>query len=48
MCWPACSSAARLAYTAAYIFDKPALRSAIWGLGFLCVILLFCAGLYGR
>lgn len=37
--------AARVAYTAAYILDRPSLRSAIWAVGFLCVILLFCAGL---
>lgn len=35
---------ARLAYTAAYVADWPGVRSAVWALGFLCVVLLFCAG----
>ena len=36
---------ARLAYTAAYVGDTPNLRSLLFGLGFACVIGLFCAGL---
>lgn len=31
----------RLAYGLAYIADKAALRSLVWGVGFLCVIGLF-------
>ena len=38
--------AIRLAYTAAYIGDRPTLRSALFGLGFACVIGLFVAGLH--
>jgi uncharacterized MAPEG superfamily protein len=33
---------ARIAYTALYITDKPSLRSVSWGVGFACVIGLFC------
>lgn len=36
---------ARLAYTAAYVLDAPSVRSALFGLGFACVVGLFCAGL---
>lgn len=35
----------RLAYTAAYLADRPRLRSALWAAGFLCVVALFCAGI---
>lgn len=35
----------RLVYTAAYVFDRPTLRSALFGCGFACVVGLFCAGL---
>ncbi len=35
----------RVAYTAAYILDRPALRSVLFFLGFACVVGLFCAGL---
>lgn len=35
----------RLAYTAAYVFDRPTLRSALFACGFACVVGLFCAGL---
>ena len=31
----------RLAYTAAYVLDRPTLRSLLWSLGFLCVLGLF-------
>jgi uncharacterized MAPEG superfamily protein len=31
----------RIAYTAAYALDRPSLRSAIWTLGFACVLGLF-------
>lgn len=33
--------AARVGYTAAYLFDRPALRSAFWFAGVGCVIALF-------
>jgi uncharacterized MAPEG superfamily protein len=33
--------AARLLYTALYLADKPSARSAVWSLGFLCVLALF-------
>ena len=33
----------RIAYAAAYIADRPALRSLLWTLGLICVIGLFCA-----
>ena len=36
---------ARLGYTAAYIAGTATLRSALWGIGLVCDILLFCAGL---
>ncbi len=35
----------RLAYTAAYVLDAPSVRSLLFGLGFACVVGLFCAGL---
>lgn len=31
----------RIAYTLAYIYDKPGLRSLVWGGGIFCVIGLF-------
>jgi uncharacterized MAPEG superfamily protein len=31
----------RLGYIAAYVLDRPSLRSALWTLGFLCVLGLF-------
>lgn len=31
----------RIAYTAAYAFDRPSLRSAIWTLAFACIVSLF-------
>ena len=31
----------RIAYTLAYIYDKPMLRSLVWSAGLLCVIGLF-------
>ena len=36
---------ARVGYTAAYIADRATLRSALWAMGFLCDVGLFCAGL---
>ncbi len=39
---------ARLAYTAAYIQGAATARSAVWFVGLLCVILLFCAPLLSR
>jgi uncharacterized MAPEG superfamily protein len=39
--------ALRVAYTWAYIADKPGLRSAIWGVGFLVNIGIFCLPLVG-
>ncbi|MBV8916138.1 MAG: MAPEG family protein [Acetobacteraceae bacterium] len=35
----------RLVYTAAYIADRPTLRSLLFGVGFAFVIGLFCGGL---
>ena len=32
---------ARLAYIAAYVLDKPSLRSLLWALGFACCVGLF-------
>ena len=32
---------ARLAYTACYALDWAALRSVVWALGFLCVLVIF-------
>jgi uncharacterized MAPEG superfamily protein len=31
----------RIAYTAAYFANRASLRSALWGVGFLCVLALF-------
>jgi uncharacterized MAPEG superfamily protein len=31
----------RVAYTAAYVFNRPSLRSALWTLGFACILGLF-------
>ena len=31
----------RLAYTAAYAFDRPSLRSLVWAVGLACVVGLF-------
>jgi uncharacterized MAPEG superfamily protein len=31
----------RVGYTAAYVLDRPSLRSLLWGLGFGCVLGLF-------
>ena len=36
---------ARVLYTVAYVADWPSVRSAIWAVGFTCVMLLFCASL---
>ena len=36
---------ARVAYSFAYIADWAAVRSVLWAAGFVCVVLLFCAGL---
>ncbi len=33
--------AARVAYAACYLLDRPTLRSIVWSLGFACVIGLF-------
>ncbi len=33
--------ASRLGFIAAYVTDRPTLRSALWSLGFLCVLGLF-------
>lgn len=33
---------ARTLYVGAYLADQDYLRSAIWGIGFLCTIALFC------
>jgi uncharacterized MAPEG superfamily protein len=35
---------ARIVYTALYIGDKPACRSAVFTLGFLCIVALFVIG----
>jgi uncharacterized MAPEG superfamily protein len=35
--------AVRVIYTLLYIYDKPTLRSVLWGVGFACVIGLFVA-----
>lgn len=37
---------ARVGYTAAYMGDQAAVRSGLWFVGLLCVIGLFCAGLW--
>ncbi len=37
--------ATRVLYTVAYLADWPSVRSAVWAVGFACVVLLFCAGL---
>ena len=37
--------ALRVLYTLAYLMDWPSVRSAFWAGGFVCVVLLFCAGL---
>ena len=39
---------ARVAYTAAYINDRPSVRSLLWGIALLCEILLFCSPLLAR
>jgi uncharacterized MAPEG superfamily protein len=31
----------RLAYIGCYAADRPSARSAVWGLGFLCVLVIF-------
>jgi len=31
----------RIAYTTAYVLDRPSIRSALWSLGLLCVLALF-------
>ncbi len=36
--------AARIAYTALYLADRPTLRSLFWGAGMACVISLFVIG----
>jgi uncharacterized MAPEG superfamily protein len=33
----------RIAYTWAYLADRPGLRSLLWGLGFACVVAIFIA-----
>jgi uncharacterized MAPEG superfamily protein len=35
---------ARLAYLAAYLADRPGLRSAVWTVGWLCCVILFLLG----
>ena len=35
---------ARIIYTAMYIANLPTLRPLVWTVGFVCVVLLFCAG----
>ena len=35
--------AARIAYTAAYLWDRPAMRSLVWFVGLGCVVGLFVA-----
>ena len=35
----------RIAYAAAYIADRPPLRSVLWALAFACVVGLFCAAI---
>ena len=37
----------RVAYTAAYIRGNAKLRSAAWALGFVCIVALFVAGVWG-
>ena len=39
--------AARVAYSFAYIFDRPTLRSALWAAGFFCMVGLFLAAQFG-
>jgi uncharacterized MAPEG superfamily protein len=39
--------AARVAYTFAYAFDRPSLRSMLWSVGFACIAALFVAGAAG-
>jgi uncharacterized MAPEG superfamily protein len=38
--------AARIAYTAAYVGDRPTLRSVLWSVGFLTVVAIFTAPLW--
>ncbi len=38
--------AARIAYTAAYVADRPTLRSILWSVGFLTVVAIFTAPLW--
>lgn len=40
--------AARIAYTAAYLSDRPMLRSVIWTAGFACVVALFASAAAAR
>jgi uncharacterized MAPEG superfamily protein len=35
----------RILYTLAYLADRPTLRSALWSVGLLCVVALFCCGI---
>ena len=39
--------AARIAYIACYVTDRPTLRSIVWTAGFACVVGLFVAGARG-
>ena len=36
--------AARIGYTAAYVADRPGLRSVLWFIGLGCTLALFCLG----
>ena len=38
---------ARALYIAAYLADQDYLRTALWGVGFLCTIVLFCLPMLG-
>ena len=38
---------ARVAYTIAYVYDRPTLRSALWAAGFFCMVGLFLVAQFG-
>jgi uncharacterized MAPEG superfamily protein len=38
----------RLAYTAAYLGNRPSLRSVLWIAAFCCALAIFCAGARGH
>ncbi|UOO81526.1 MAPEG family protein [Uruburuella testudinis] len=39
--WALCFVFSRLAYSYCYIKDMPAIRSALWGMGLICIMALF-------